>query len=111
MSEIDSSKTNGSGVGLDLGGAYELASGLRFGLVIENLINATSWDDSHLVYYRKQFRLTQNGRDRALVQVHQHVKTDGRVEALRRQSGGRDVGADQSSSWMFSGCWRWCFWP
>ena len=61
VSDVDSSKSNGSSVGLDLGGSYQLVSGLRFGLVLENVINSTNWDDQHLVYYRKQFRLSQNG--------------------------------------------------
>ena len=60
-SEVDSSTSNGSAVGLDLGGSYQLTSGLRFGLVLENIVNSTNWDDQHLVYYRKQFKLTQNG--------------------------------------------------
>ena len=46
---------------MDVGGAYDLASGIRFGLVIENLLNVTSWDDANLVYYRKQYRVRQVG--------------------------------------------------
>ncbi|MBI4501829.1 MAG: conjugal transfer protein TraF [Gemmatimonadetes bacterium] len=61
LSEVDTNTFNGSGVGIDLGGAYQLASGVRFGLVLENLINSTSWDDKHLIYYRQEFRLTQTG--------------------------------------------------
>lgn len=53
--------SNGSGVGLDVGGAYELSPGLRFGLSIENLVGTMSWKDANLVYYRRLYTLTQNG--------------------------------------------------
>ena len=60
VTDVDSGGTNnGNGVGLDMGGAYQLASGLRFGLVLENLVNAQSWSDNNLVYYRKVFRIRQ----------------------------------------------------
>jgi hypothetical protein len=61
VTDLDSSTANGSAIGLDVGGAYELASGIRFGVVIENLLNETSWKDDHLAYYRKEYRITQNG--------------------------------------------------
>ncbi len=62
MTDIEASKiSNGSGFGLDLGGAYQLPGGLRVGLVVENIVQKMSWSDANLVYYRKQFRLTQNG--------------------------------------------------
>jgi hypothetical protein len=58
--DVDARGTNnGNGVGLDMGGAYQLASGLRFGLVLENVVNAQSWNDNNLVYYRKVFRIRQ----------------------------------------------------
>jgi hypothetical protein len=61
FTDVSKNVSNGSGVGLDVGGVYELASGLRFGLQIENLISVMSWKDDNLKYSRKIFALTQNG--------------------------------------------------
>jgi hypothetical protein len=61
VSDLDQGNHNGTAWGLDVAGAYELGSGLRFGLVIENLFHPTAWDDDRLVYYRKRFQFVQNG--------------------------------------------------
>jgi hypothetical protein len=62
VSDLDSAGyNNGRGFGLDLGGAYQLRSGLKLGLVLENFLNTQSWTPDHLVYYRKIFRLQQTG--------------------------------------------------
>lgn len=59
--DVTKSTHNGTGVGLDVGGVYQLASGLRFGLSIENLISKMSWKDDNLLYYRYAYQITQNG--------------------------------------------------
>jgi hypothetical protein len=61
FTDVSKNVSNGSGVGVDVGGVYELASGLRFGVSIENLVNVMSWKDANLKYSRKVFALTQNG--------------------------------------------------
>jgi hypothetical protein len=58
----DSSATNnGFGVGLDLGVAYDLVSGMRLGLAIENLFSTISWKEQNLVYYRQDYIMQQIG--------------------------------------------------
>ena len=61
FTDVSKNVSNGSGVGLDVGGVYELASGLRLGLTIENLVSVMSWKDDNLKFSRKVFALTQNG--------------------------------------------------
>jgi hypothetical protein len=57
----DSSFFNGTGFGADLGGAWQLASGLQLGLQIENLVSTLSWSESGLLYERREYRLVQSG--------------------------------------------------
>jgi len=58
----DSSATNnGFGVGLDFGLAYDLASGIRLGLAVENVFSTISWKEKNLVYYRQDYILEQVG--------------------------------------------------
>ena len=57
----DSSWANGMGLGADLGVAYELASGMRLGLAIENVFSTMSWSDDGLLYGRREYRLEQQG--------------------------------------------------
>ncbi|MFQ5551768.1 MAG: DUF5723 family protein, partial [Gemmatimonadales bacterium] len=56
-SDVGESPFNGSGFGLDVGGAYDLRSGVRLGLAVENLVSSMSWDEGALLYYRQQFQL------------------------------------------------------
>jgi len=56
----DSSVNNGTGFGLDLGAAYELASGLRIAAAVENLVSSMSWKDENLLYFREQYLLSQS---------------------------------------------------
>jgi hypothetical protein len=60
-SSPDSSMFNGTGLGADLGVAYELASGMRLGLAIENVFSTMSWKESNLLYERREYRLEQQG--------------------------------------------------
>ena len=60
-SDVSNGSSNGFGVGLDVGGIYDLPSGLRFGFTIENLVNTMSWKDANLIYSRKIYSLTQVG--------------------------------------------------
>jgi hypothetical protein len=57
----DSSWANGMGFGADLGVAYDLASGMRLGLAIENLFSTMSWSNDGLLYGRREYRLAQLG--------------------------------------------------
>jgi hypothetical protein len=57
----DSSTNNGFGVGLDLGVAYDLMSGIRLGLTIENVFSTISWHENNLVYYRQDYIMQQVG--------------------------------------------------
>jgi hypothetical protein len=57
----DSSVTNGFGLGADLGAAWELASGIRLGLAIENVFSTMSWSEDGLLYQRREYRLEQVG--------------------------------------------------
>lgn len=57
----DSGIGNGFGVGADLGIAYELISGLRLGLAIENVFSIMSWNEDALLYQRREYRLFQDG--------------------------------------------------
>lgn len=57
----DSSLWNGFGVGADLGVAYDLISGVRLGLAIENAVSSMSWDEDALLYQRREYRLEQQG--------------------------------------------------
>ncbi|MEX1051665.1 MAG: DUF5723 family protein [Gemmatimonadales bacterium] len=61
VADLDSSTNHGSGLGLDLGATYEMLSGMRFGLVIENAISRFSWSDENLLYYRYAYLLRQTG--------------------------------------------------
>jgi hypothetical protein len=61
VADLDSSTNHGSGLGLDLGATYEMLSGMRFGLVIENAISRFSWSDENLLYYRYAYVLQQTG--------------------------------------------------
>jgi hypothetical protein len=57
----DSSWSNGFGVGADLGVAWELLSGIRLGLAIENVFSTMSWSEDDLLYERREYRLEQQG--------------------------------------------------
>jgi hypothetical protein len=57
----DSGIANGWGFGADLGVAYELASGLRLGLAMENAVTTMSWDEDGLYYQRREYVLAQTG--------------------------------------------------
>jgi F plasmid transfer operon, TraF, protein len=56
----DKSHFNGSGIGVDLGAAYQFVSGIRIAASIQNLVSTMSWSDSNLVYYRKEYLLQQD---------------------------------------------------
>lgn len=45
----DTSANNGSGVGLDVGAAWQ-AGGLRVGAAVKNIVNTFAWDKSKFVY-------------------------------------------------------------
>jgi len=57
----DSGIGNGLGFGADLGVAYELLSGVRLGLTIENVLSVMSWNEDALLYQRREYRLEQDG--------------------------------------------------
>jgi hypothetical protein len=58
----DSSATNnGFGVGLDVGVAYDLVSGIRLCLAVENVFSTISWKEQNLVYYRQDYIMEQVG--------------------------------------------------
>jgi hypothetical protein len=57
----DSSLSNGFGLGADLGVAWELLSGIRLGLAIENVFSTMSWSEDDLLYERREYRLEQQG--------------------------------------------------
>jgi hypothetical protein len=59
--DLEESSGNGFGFGADLGVAYQLVSGLRLGLTLENAISAMSWDEDALLYHRREYRLVQQG--------------------------------------------------
>jgi len=56
----DSSLNNGSGFGLDLGAAYDFASGVRIAASVENLVSTMSWKDENLLYATADYRLQQS---------------------------------------------------
>lgn len=57
VTDVSNSTNNGFGVGLDIGGVYELHPGLRFALAVENLVSSMSWKDDNLLYYRYQYAM------------------------------------------------------
>lgn len=57
VTDVSKSTNNGFGVGLDLGGVYELHPGLRFALDIENLMSTVTWKDDNLLFYRYQYAM------------------------------------------------------
>lgn len=59
----DVSTNNGFGFGLDLGAAYELASGIRVAAAVENLFGSMSWKDEKLRYVRQEYLLRQSAND------------------------------------------------
>lgn len=56
----DSSLSNGSGFGLDLGAVYDFASGIRVAAAVENVFSTMSWNDDKLWYVRQEFLLEQS---------------------------------------------------
>jgi len=56
----DSSLNNGNGFGLDLGAAYDFASGIRIAAAVENLFSTMSWKDEKLLYATADYRLQQS---------------------------------------------------
>jgi hypothetical protein len=57
----DSSHFNGTGFGADLGFAWQMPSGMRLGVSIENVFSTLSWSENGLLYERREYRLEQQG--------------------------------------------------
>jgi len=51
---------NGSGFGLDLGAAYDFASGIRIAAAVQDLFSTMSWKDENLRYVRQEYLLQQS---------------------------------------------------
>lgn len=56
----DVSLNNGSGFGLDLGAAYDFASGVRIAAAVENVFSTMSWKDEKLRYKQEEYELLQS---------------------------------------------------
>jgi hypothetical protein len=95
--DLDSTLNNGTGFGLDLGAAYDFASGVRIAAAMENLVSSMSWKDENLRYIREEYLLQQSEdgltyRDSTISDIDgPYDSTDATQKALRDSLLGADA--------------------